>query len=176
MPSCASAAKNSKSGRPIQPANLAPSSVAVDLRLRAATWLLAVAVADQALKLLVTELVPLGTSVSLLPGVVALTHVHNSGIAFSLRAGISPLVPTIVALTVVFLLFYNKARWNSTRSGRLGLALAGGGALGNLIDRLRVGAVIDYLDFHIWPVFNLADAAVTVGAGLLILALIRGNR
>ncbi len=176
MPSCVSDAKSSKSEQPILYANVAPPNVAVGLRLRAAAWLLTVAGTDQALKSLVTHFVPVGASVPLLPGVLALTHVHNPGIAFSLGEGISPLVPAAIALTLVFLLFYNKARWNTTAAGRLTLVLAGGGALGNLIDRLRVGAVIDYLDFHIWPVFNLADAAVVIGAGLAILALIRGTR
>jgi signal peptidase II len=57
---------------------------------------------------------------------------------------------------------------------RLALALLAGGAVGNLVDRIRVGAVIDYLDVHIWPVFNLADLAVTAGAGLLIGSVVLG--
>ena len=56
------------------------------------------------------------------------------------------------------------------------LALLAGGALGNLLDRLRLGAVIDYIDLAVWPVFNLADVAVTLGAGLLVLILLRPER
>ena len=55
---------------------------------------------------------------------------------------------------------------------RYGLSLVVGGALGNLTDRLRYGEVVDFLDFRIWPVFNLADVAIVIGAGLLILELI----
>ncbi len=134
-----------------------------------------VATADQVLKLLVTRYVPLDTSVSLIPGVLAVTHLRNAGTAFNLRTDLSPLIPAAVALTVIFLLFYRKARWATTALSRTALALAGGGAVGNLVDRVRVGGVIDYIDLQVWPVFNFADAAVTVGAGLLILALIRGD-
>lgn len=74
------------------------------------------------------------------------------------------------------MLFYNKARWTHGVVVRPALALLAGGATGNLIDRLRVGAVIDYVDLSVWPVFNLADVAVTVGAGLLVLTLLRPER
>ena len=133
-------------------------------------------VADQATKLVVEARLPLGISVPVIPGLLAFTHVHNPGIAFSLLEGISLIVPAAIALTLVLLLFYNKARWSRRPVTQAALALLGGGALGNLIDRLRVGAVVDFIDVHIWPVFNLADVAVTAGAGLLILLLIRGDR
>jgi signal peptidase II len=104
---------------------------------------------------------------------LSLTHVHNQGIAFSLLGSVSWLLPAGIALTLVFLLFYNKARWMHGALAHRALALLAGGAIGNLIDRLRVGAVIDYVDLSVWPVFNLADVAVTVGAGLLLLTLLR---
>lgn len=115
---------------------------------------------------------PIGDRILILPW-LSLTHVHNTGIAFSLLGRVSWILPAGIALTLVFLVFYNKARW--TRSGRahVALVLLAGGAIGNLIDRLRVGAVIDYIDLSVWPVFNLADMAVTVGAGLLLLSLLR---
>ena len=118
---------------------------------------------------------PLGESIPLLPW-LSLTHVRNRGIAFSLLADVPWLVPAGIALTLVFLLFYNKARWTRGVVARQALALLTGGAIGNLIDRLRVGAVIDYVDLSVWPVFNLADVAVTLGAGLLLLTLLRPDR
>ncbi len=142
----------------------------------AAVGLSAIVAVDQLLKGLVSHFLPPGYTMALLPGVLALTHVRNPGIAFGLRVHISPLIPAAVALTGVFLLFYNSARWTQTRSARVALVLVSGGALGNLIDRLRVGAVIDYIDLHVWPVFNLADAAVTIGAVVFLLALVRGSR
>lgn len=115
---------------------------------------------------------PLGARISILPW-VSLTHVRNKGIAFSLLGSVSWLLPAGIALTLVFLVFYNKARWTRGVLAHRALAVLTGGAIGNLIDRLRVGAVIDYVDLSVWPVFNLADVAVTVGAGLLLLTLLR---
>lgn len=132
--------------------------------------------ADQATKLLVGLRIPLGSSVPVIPGFLAFTHVHNRGIAFSLLGGIPLLVPALIALTLLFVLFYNRSRWSRRPLTQSGLALVSGGAIGNLIDRLRVGAVIDFIDVHVWPVFNVADLAVTAGAGLLIFTLIRGDR
>ena len=133
-------------------------------------------VADQATKLVVEARLPLGISIPVIPGVLAFTHVHNRGIAFSLLGGIPLLVPAAIALTLLFLLFYNTARWSRRPVAQAALALLGGGAIGNLVDRVRVGAVVDFIDVHVWPVFNLADIAVTAGTGLLILLLIRGDR
>ena len=103
---------------------------------------------------------------------LAITNVRNPGIAFSALPGIPLIVPALIALTLIFLLFYNKARWAHHQRAQWGLALLAGGALGNLIDRVRVGAVIDYLDLQIWPVFNLADVAITIGAALMIMTFV----
>ncbi|HLE78412.1 MAG TPA: signal peptidase II [bacterium] len=132
----------------------------------------AIVLADQAVKALVGRLLPLGDSVPLIPGIVALTHVRNTGIAFGMAGGVPVAVPGAIALTFLFLLFYNRPRWTRPPLARAALALLAGGAVGNLVDRVRVGAVIDYLDVFVWPVFNLADLAVTTGSALLILALI----
>lgn len=132
--------------------------------------------ADQATKLLLALRIPLGSSVPVIPGFLAFTHVHNRGIAFSLIGGIPLLVPALIALTLLFLLFYNRSRWSRRPLTQSALALVSGGAIGNLIDRVRVGAVVDFIDVRVWPVFNLADLAVTAGAGLLIFTLIRGDR
>ncbi len=149
------------------------SFVLLGARLRTAVWLGTVIVVDQAFKALVASVIPLGTSIVVLPHILALTHVRNQGIAFGLQTSISPLIPAAVALTGIFFLFYNKVRWSLSSTGRLALVLASGGALGNLIDRLRFGAVIDYVDLYVWPVFNVADAAITIGVALLLIAVIR---
>ncbi len=122
-----------------------------------------------------THFIPLRASVPVIPGLLALTHVHNTGIAFSLRTDVSPIIPALITLAVMVFVFSNRTPWALTGTGRVALALTGGGALGNLIDRVRVGAVIDYLDLQVWPVFNLADAAVTLGAALFVLALVRSS-
>lgn len=127
-------------------------------------------------KLLVAQRLPLGASVPVIPGLLAVTHVHNRGIAFSLLGEVSLAVPAALAVLVLGLLFFPRGRWARRPVARGALALLGGGAVGNLIDRLRVGAVVDFIDLRLWPVFNLADVAVTAGAGLLILMLLRGDR
>ncbi len=132
--------------------------------------------ADQWIKALVIAAIPVATSVPVVPGVLSLTHVQNRGVAFGLFAGLSPLIAALAALTLVFLLSYNKGRRLRSRAAGAGIALMAGGAAGNLVDRVRLGYVVDYLDVHVWPVFNLADMAIVVGAGILILVLSReGN-
>lgn len=133
--------------------------------------LIGVVAVDQALKTVVAQALPLGATVTLIPGVLSVTHVRNPGVAFSLLPQVPLIVPAAIALTLLILLFYNGARGTSPVRVQRGLALLAGGALGNLIDRVRVGAVIDYIDVHVWPVFNVADVAVTMGAALLILSL-----
>jgi signal peptidase II len=115
-------------------------------------------------------------SISVIPRVFSLTHVQNTGVAFGLFAGISPLITALAALTLLFVLFYNKDRWQGSHAVGAGIALMAGGAAGNLLDRVRLGFVVDYLDPHVWPVFNLADVAIVVGAGVLVVALSREGR
>lgn len=135
-----------------------------------------VAAADQAVKALVVRALPPSSSMAVFPGVLSLTHVQNPGVSFGLLSGISPAAAALVALTLFFLVIYNRDRWLTTRVAAGGFALMVGGAFGNLLDRARLGHVIDYLDLHFWPVFNLADVAIVVGAGLLILVAAREGR
>lgn len=136
---------------------------------------LAVAGLDQAVKALVVRTFAAGSSVALIPGVLSLTYVQNTGIAFGLLSGVPLLVVALAGLTVVFLVLYNEGHWQRDLTSRAAVGLVLGGAAGNLSDRIRLGYVIDYLDLHVWPVFNLADAAVVCGGALLLLALIRQN-
>lgn len=141
-------------------------------------WIIALTVAgfDQVLKAAVVRALAPETSLTIIPGVLSLTHVRNTGIAFGLFAGLPAAITVAAALTLVAMLFYNEARSAPGRAARLGVGLMLGGALGNLVDRIRLGFVVDYLDFHVWPVFNLADAAVVTGSLLLGLALVRRAR
>ncbi len=131
--------------------------------------------ADQWIKALITRAIPPASSVPVIPGILSLTHVQNRGVAFGLMAGIPTLVTVLAALTLVVLLSYNRGRQLRSRASGVGLALMAGGAAGNLLDRIRFGFVLDYLDVHVWPVFNLADAAIVAGAGLVLLALMRSG-
>ncbi len=131
----------------------------------------AVVVADQIAKMIVVARLPEGQVVDVLP-ILALLHVHNTGIAFSLLAnsGVS-LVALPLAVTAVVLAFWSHNR-EGGRLAAAAFALILGGAIGNLIDRLRLGYVTDFLLLHFgdWTlfIFNLADAALTLGPVLLI--------
>lgn len=140
-----------------------------------------VVLADQATKLLVLNKMPLFKSIVVIPGFFNITHVHNPGGAFGFLArNGSPwrhwmfLAAAVVALSMI-LYFYHQTPKTHPLLG-LGLALIFGGAIGNLIDRLRFGEVIDFLDFYVahlhWPTFNVADSAVTVGVGIFVLHIL----
>ncbi|MBI4276993.1 MAG: signal peptidase II [Armatimonadetes bacterium] len=137
---------------------------------------LAVAAIDQGVKAAVAARIPLGASLPVLPDVFYLTHVTNPGVAFGLFQQAGGIRAFASALTAILLLLYTRDRWRHSPLSRLGLAVMLGGAAGNLIDRLRFGHVIDYLDFRVWPVFNLADVAIVVGGGCLFYTLIFRTR
>ena len=123
---------------------------------------------DQASKFAVYFSMAQGETVPLLPPVLYLTCVYNTGAAFGLFANQTTLLIILtLALTAGLILGYRLLPLERILV-RYGAALIIGGALGNLLDRVRLGFVVDFLDLRFWPVFNLADAAIVVGAGLLI--------
>jgi signal peptidase II len=142
-------------------------------RLAGALGVLVVAL-DQVTKAVVeADLVP-GEQVDLL-GPLSLTLSHNRGVAFGLAGGGGGALValTLLALVVVGVLF---AR-NPTRPGIwVAMGLLAGGAVGNLVDRVRQGEVTDFVSVGAWPAFNLADAAITVGVVLLVLGHMREQR
>jgi len=142
----------------------------------------AVVILDQATKLLVQRAFRLGESLPVLPGVFNLTYVLNPGAAFGLLAGAAaafrgPFFIAVSVLAIAVICYYHARYARGYPLPTVGLALILGGALGNLIDRLRVGMVIDFLDFYLgayhWPAFNVADSGITVGVGLLLVEMLR---
>jgi signal peptidase II len=131
---------------------------------------------DQAAKAVVVHWVPMGASVPVVPGVFSLSPVANTGVAFGLLAGLSPAVAALAAVTLFAVLLYHRGRRPGSSAEGAGIALMAGGAAANLLDRVRLGYVIDYLDLHVWPVFNAADTAIVVGAGVLLVTLVRDGR
>ena len=140
-----------------------------------------VTAADQLTKALVTAYIPLHRPVEVIPGFFDLVHLHNRGAAFGFlnRSDIEWqfwlfLGATAFALWAIVTLTRN-ARHDPLLFSGLGLIL--GGAIGNLVDRLRYRAVLDFLDFYLgdwhWPAFNVADAGICVGALLACIALYR---
>ena len=130
---------------------------------------------DRFTKTAVINSIFLGTSVKIIPNIFHLTLVLNRGTAFGLFKGqriffISLSVAAIAAI-VIYLLRHRDM--NRARSLALGLVL--GGAAGNLLDRVWFGPVIDFLDFRIWPVFNVADSSITIGATMLALKVLSAS-
>jgi signal peptidase II len=133
-----------------------------------------VIIADQVSKAIVRSSIAPGATRRVIPGLLSLVHTTNSGVAFSVFSG-SALAVTVVALVVLAALVGFFAARASQRWLWLPTGLIAGGALGNVIDRLRVGAVTDFIKFPDWPAFNLADSAITIGVVLLILLIGRGG-
>lgn len=137
-------------------------------------------VLDQAAKLWAEAALPEGQAFDLLP-VLALYRVHNPGIAFSFLAdfGGLPLIVVTLAITAIVLVFWATAK-DGGRWATVGYALIVGGALGNLVDRVLHGHVVDFLLLHFGDrtlfVFNLADAALTLGPAILILVYLVAGR
>lgn len=141
----------------------------------------AIVILDQLSKAVVRFSLPLYQEVPVFPGFFSLTHIENPGGAFGFLAGhpsilqrLFFLIGTLVAIGLLIYLYKKIPASYSILTA--GLALIMGGALGNLIDRLRFGKVTDFFDFFIgrmhWPAFNIADSAVTVGSIIFIYYLI----
>ena len=136
-----------------------------------------VIVLDQAVKYWVVSSFTLYESLPVIPGFFSLTYLTNTGAAFGLLAGrpaawrqVFFVGVAVVALAAIAFL-YRKLRRDSVWYG-VALGLIAGGAIGNLIDRIRLGSVIDFLDVYVgthhWPAFNVADSAITVGVTLFL--------
>jgi len=104
--------------------------------------------------------------------VLSFTRHHNTGGAFGLFASGTTALTVVSILVIVILVLFGRRAALTSRCLGLGIALQLGGAAGNLLDRARLGHVIDFIDFHFWPVFNIADIGVTVGAFLIVYALL----
>ncbi len=125
--------------------------------------------ADQLTKQLVAGRFSPGESLPLIPSVLHLTYVQNTGAAFGLFKGQQLLFIGLSLVVIAWIVreFLTKSSW--APSALWGCALVLGGATGNLVDRLRVGYVVDFIDVRVWPIFNLGDSAITVGVALLLL-------
>lgn len=131
---------------------------------------------DQLIKFLVTKNLSLNESYPVIKGVFHLTPVHNTGAAFGILKS-QTLLFIFVSLIAVLLIFLNLRKNRSKRLSleNLSLSFILAGAAGNLIDRVSFGYVVDFLDFRVWPVFNLADSAITAGAVLLAWSIIKNK-
>ncbi|HEY2940650.1 MAG TPA: signal peptidase II [Gaiellaceae bacterium] len=160
---------------------LTPVSAAErSLAARAPQWIgltavvLAAIAADQLTKLIVASQLDLDESLHVV-GPFSIHHVQNSGIAFGLFASATPLVTLLTALAVGWMLvfFARSGARHPVLPVALGLLI--GGSTSNLIDRIRLGHVTDFLDLGWWPAFNLADSFIVIGVAILFAALVLGD-
>lgn len=130
--------------------------------------------ADRLTKVLALRFLSSVPTLPVLPGIFHLTLVRNTGVAFGLLQGWG-LGVALATIGVLAGLTVSALRQGHLRQPLFpsGLGLVLGGAAGNLLDRVRTGAVIDFLDFRIWPVFNVADSCITIGAILMGWTLLR---
>lgn len=130
-------------------------------------------VLDRITKIMALNLLSGGVSIKVLPGIFHLTLVFNNGTAFGLLRGRNTffiLISTLIICAILLYILKNRAK-DITLSLAAGLIL--GGALGNLFDRINFASVIDFIDFRVWPVFNVADSCVTAGIFLVAWKLLR---
>jgi signal peptidase II len=159
-----------------------PPAVARRSSLRLFWWVtLGVVALDQLTKALIRASLPLYDSRPIIPGLLDFVHVHNAGVAFGLLNDVAhpmrSLVTTLLAIVALAgIAYYARHIRDEERLARIGLSFILGGAIGNLADRIRQGFVVDFVDvywrqWHFWA-FNVADAAITVGAVLIFLELL----
>ena len=137
----------------------------------------AVLLLDQATKLWIEANLPYGTffppdRIEVIPGLFNLVHVGNTGAAWSMFTGYSWPLATVGVLAIASLFFLRKTLELEVRINQVAFGFILGGIVGNLIDRIRLGHVVDFLDFHIadshFPSFNVADSGITVGVAIYI--------
>ena len=132
---------------------------------------------DRLSKYLIIELMSSGSSVPVIRGIFHLTLVHNTGAAFGMfkdHPSLFILIAAVFSCLVVYFLTVKSQVFNKREKISLCLILAG--TLGNLTDRIRFGYVVDFLDFRVWPVFNIADSSITIGAVILAWTILVSSR
>lgn len=137
-----------------------------------------IVIIDQVLKIVIDNILSINESTQVIPNVFYITKVYNTGAAWSLFEG-SGILLIIIAIVAFFLLLKYQIYFMGNKRNTLAFAFIYGGLVGNLIDRVIYGYVIDYLHIYIFgfsfPVFNLADMAIVIGFLLVILAIIKGE-
>ena len=133
---------------------------------------IAVLFLDQLTKLIVVSKMQLSLSIPLIKNIFHLTYIQNTGASFGILSGNNSLLIWFAIIAIGIIIYFYDAIPKS-KYAFVFVALILGGALSNLVDRLRLGYVIDFIDLRIWPSFNIADAAITVGAIGLIVYLMK---
>ena len=130
---------------------------------------------DRLSKIIAIKSLTVEQSIDVLPGIFHITLVHNTGAAFGLLKDQRLFFIFLTFFVIAFIIIYLSKNNLANRSIAFSFALILGGALGNLFDRIKFGYVIDFLDFRIWPVFNIADSCITIGAAIIIITVIMSS-
>lgn len=147
---------------------------------QASIWAVVIVIVDQATKLWVSNTMEAWSGTPIIPGFFNLVHVLNRGAAWGFLNSHSidwqrPLFIAVTFIALGLIGYMLKTANEEDHWMVIGLGLIAGGAVGNLIDRIRLGVVVDFLDFYVaqyhWPAFNVADCALTVGAGCILLSM-----
>ncbi|EGO63233.1 signal peptidase II [Acetonema longum] len=126
---------------------------------------------DQWVKYYVQTHMTLGMSIPVVPDIFHITYILNPGAAFGILEHQTTIFIAVAILLVVAVVYFYPRIPKGCRLLRLGIGLQVGGAVGNVIDRIRTGYVVDFLDFRIWPVFNIADMAIVIGVGCIVISM-----
>lgn len=132
-------------------------------------WIAGIILLDQIVKLIVRSSMYIGQSIPVIKDIFHITYVQNRGAAFNMLDGKSLVLILVPAIAIAIGVWYMEKHLEEHWTLLVSLVLVIAGGIGNLIDRCFMGFVTDMFDFRIWPIFNIADIAVCVGAGLLIL-------
>jgi signal peptidase II len=128
---------------------------------------------DQMVKWILINQVDLFEKITVIPGIFDITHIRNDGAAYNMFSSMPVLLIAMPSMVMLAgLVYIALAKKNNHVLLMSAIAMVIGGGLGNLIDRIKTGYVVDYLDIHIIPIFNLADIFICVGCGLLFIYLI----
>ena len=134
-----------------------------------------VTILDQLVKWLVQTEMDLGETISIIPHIFHLTYIHNPGAAFGILPHQEWFFLAIVVILFAAYFFMRKKIPQKPIYFPASVAMLLGGALGNAIDRVRYGSVVDFFDFRIWPIFNVADIFICVGVALIVFYFWRHN-
>lgn len=127
---------------------------------------------DQVSKYIVASSMELNSDIGLIPGVLDLTFIRNDGAAWGMLSGRQTLLIVATSIVIVLIMVYASVKKGElSRLELLALGLIAGGGLGNLISRIAEGAVVDFLNIHLIPIFNVADIGVTVGCVFIVISL-----
>ena len=132
--------------------------------------ILLIIVVDRIIKTWISSNMQIGESIPIINEFFHITYIHNEGAAFSLMEGqwlVLILFPMMAIMVGLLILFIKRRKWNRVLLSSISLICAGG--IGNLIDRVILGYVIDFFDFRVFPIFNIADISICIGCALLLI-------